>query len=162
MSKYAVGNNWFINYSAFSIFSFLFHIFALSLDSALLRHSLYNSPFILVVLIKLQELSISSSILAISLPLSEIGKAIISHVKSWAFNGHQLLLWLCDPHAIFPVDLCQVLATHLIGLCYSLPFSVYKNIFYCKALLNTNLSSLVFQNTPNKSYLLAEMCVMHL
>ena len=161
MSEYAVRNNWFINYSAFSIFSFLFHIFALSLDSALLRHSLCNSPFILVVLIQLQELSISSSVLA----LAEIGKAIISHVKSWAFNGHQLLLWLCDPHAIFPIDLCQLLATHLIGLtglCYSLPLSVYKNIFFCKALLNTNLSSLVFQNTPNKSYNLEEICVMHL
>lgn len=47
-------------------------------------------------------------------------------------------------HAIFLMDHGEVLAAHfieLIGLC-SFPLSVYKDILFYKALLNTDLFSL--------------------
>lgn len=104
-------------YKVLSAFQFSFFCFiSLPPPFFFFRLQYLNASFVILplfssCLVQLQEPSISSSIVATLLPLSELRKAVLSHVKSWAFKVASYLSDSVDLHAIFPTDHCQALAT---------------------------------------------------
>lgn len=132
-----MGNNWFIKYSAFSIFSFLFHLFALPFDSAVLKLSLCNSSFILVLLSETTGTIYLEFHFSHFFHLSGFGKSVLSHVKSRAF----------------------VVTSYFSGFMSLVPFFLLT-IVKCLLLISLDLlnfvilSSLVF----TKTFFFAKLC----